>query len=286
LPETITETVTEVVLVPEPTVETVTVIATIVTFDPDLDNDGICDLASFMDNGGNLDPVTGVELCTLLGPEGDNCPFSPNPEQEDSDGDLIGDNCDTTEGAEVEGGAVAVRFGEPSQGSSAEEGGVRVIRNLDSDGDGIADNFENAIYGTDPNKADTDDDGLTDFTEIWGPTYSKGAGPLDPDLDGDSVKDGDDNCPLVANAAQENSDGDVRGNACQDDFDGDGVTDDTDNCPANRNEGQEDSDNDKVGNECDLLPAGPGQSLAQSEQEKSGGGGGCQLIRGSPRWGN
>ena len=52
------------------------------------------------------------------------------------------------------------------------------------------------------------------------------------------VADGSDNCPLVANAGQEDSDGDNVGDAC-------------DNCPATPNAGQTDTNQNGVGDACD-----------------------------------
>lgn len=56
----------------------------------------------------------------------------------------------------------------------------------DSDKDGLTDRREREL-GTDPYKADTDGDGLSDGDEvlIWG------TDPLNPDTDGDGYKDGD-----------------------------------------------------------------------------------------------
>jgi hypothetical protein len=48
----------------------------------DQDNDGICDPAAASDGPGDCDLID------------DNCPESPNPAQDDSDGDLAGDACD------------------------------------------------------------------------------------------------------------------------------------------------------------------------------------------------
>jgi hypothetical protein len=58
----------------------------------------------------------------------------------------------------------------------------------------------------------------------------------DTDLDG--VANGLDNCPVTANPAQTNSDGDARGDAC-------------DNCSLVANAAQQDTDNDGYGNICD-----------------------------------
>ena len=59
--------------------------------------------------------------------------------------------------------------------------------NADTDGDGIADNVELFIYGTDPLKPDTDGDGLSDGAEVG--EYR--SNPLVRDTDGDGISDGE-----------------------------------------------------------------------------------------------
>ena len=56
---------------------------------------------------------------------------------------------------------------------------------------------------------------------------------IDPytDGDGDGVVDVDDNCPLIANVAQLNHDGDSLGDVCDEDDDNDGYLDENDACP-------------------------------------------------------
>ena len=56
---------------------------------------------------------------------------------------------------------------------------------VDSDHDGLSDE-EEATYGTDPFKADTDSDGLTDGDEV---IYFN-TDPTNPDTDGDRISDG------------------------------------------------------------------------------------------------
>lgn len=75
------------------------------------------------------------------------------------------------------------------------------------------------------------------------------------DADGDGVADGEDNCPNVANVDQADADLDGVGDACEGlDSDGDGVADGTDNCPGVSNADQNDEDLDGDGDACDLSP--------------------------------
>lgn len=53
----------------------------------------------------------------------------------------------------------------------------------------------------------------------------------EPDTDNDSIPDSSDNCPLVYNTDQINTDGDTYGNACDWDDDNDGVLDQLDAAP-------------------------------------------------------
>ncbi|MHA2333881.1 MAG: tandem-95 repeat protein [Candidatus Hodarchaeales archaeon] len=61
-----------------------------------------------------------------------------------------------------------------------------IIDFLDSDNDGLSDNDETNLYGTDPFNPDTDGDQLEDGTEI----IEHGTEPLIADTDGDQLKDG------------------------------------------------------------------------------------------------
>ncbi len=84
------------------------------------------------------------------------------------------------------------------------------------------------------------------------------------DGDGDGIVDIHDNCPFVANPAQQDSDGDGIGDICdncpaiananQSDVDLDGIGDVCDNCPSIANPLQTDTDGDGIGNACDNCP--------------------------------
>lgn len=73
----------------------------------------------------------------------------------------------------------------------------------------------------------------------------------DEDDDNDGILDVDDNCPLIGNSDQADTDGDGIGNVCDQDDDNDGINDTIDNCPLIANPNQEDDDNDGIGNSCD-----------------------------------
>lgn len=83
------------------------------------------------------------------------------------------------------------------------------------------------------------------------------------DTDADGIAVGLDNCPLVNNPGQEDSDGDNVGNACDacpadplNDQDNDGVCGNIDNCPTIANPDQTDIDGDGIGDACDYQTCG------------------------------
>ena len=80
--------------------------------------------------------------------------------------------------------------------------------------------------------------------------------PLDGD--GDGIINSSDNCPLMSNTDQLDTDGDGRGDVCDDDYDGDGITNSSDNCPLISNTDQLDTDGDGLGDACDTDDDGDG----------------------------
>ena len=92
-----------------------------------------------------------------------------------------------------------------------------------------------------------------------GPAASCDA-PSVVDPDGDGVPTGQDNCPLIANPDQKDTDGDGEGDACYADDDGDGIPDGADNCPGIANADQADADNDGIGDACDQSNGGGGNN--------------------------
>lgn len=84
---------------------------------------------------------------------------------------------------------------------------------------------------------DTDGDGLPDPVDDCTDTDQDGAG--DPRFPANRCQD--DNCPVISNRSQADTDGDQFGDAC-------------DNCPAVVNPLQEDADRDGLGDACDRCP--------------------------------
>ncbi|OVE81988.1 hypothetical protein BVY03_01690 [bacterium K02(2017)] len=154
------------------------------------------------------------------------------------------------------------------------------VEDVDTDGDGIFDAFDNCPLIFNPNLLDTDQDslgnlcdddddqdGLSDAEE-----FALGTNPLLTDTDHDGVADGidafptdeseflntdgdnkgdnSDNCPEQANNDQADMDNDSIGDVCDSDRDGDGVNNDIDNCPNLVNANQLDVDANGVGDTC------------------------------------
>lgn len=133
----------------------------------------------------------------------DNCPSVSNPNQENTDGDPIGDACNDDRDADGDEWAdhldTCPSLANPAQVDTDLDGLGDFCDNCplaqnpdqldvdppngvgdvceDSDGDGLSDLDEVSLYGTDPSNPDTDADGLTDGEEV----HFLGTSPVDFD---------------------------------------------------------------------------------------------------------
>lgn len=190
----------------------------------------------------------------------DNCPFEPNADQKDSDGDGQGDVCDADlkddDGDGVPNGRDnCINMANPGQVDSDGDGSGDACDpdSRDTDGDGVPDGRDNCPNTPNADQGDVDGDGVGNACD---PDYID-VTPI-ADVDGDGILDEKDNCPKVPNPDQLDSDGDGVGDACasvatpEPDHDGDGVPDSKDNCPDIPNPRQLDGDGDGIGDMCDL----------------------------------
>ena len=99
----------------------------------------------------------------------------------------------------IEGGALGSQndLGVPQMLIEIKLGGVEPIANQDTDGDGLYD-YEEVLYGGNPEVKDTDGDGFSDLDEV----YFQGTNPDSFDTDKDGRPDITDVEPLIYNAPE------------------------------------------------------------------------------------
>ena len=184
----------------------------------------------------------------------------------DTDSDGVGNNTDTDDDGDGVADTADAFPLDPKESVDTDSDGTGNNADTDDDNDGVSD-LDEATLGTDPLLADTDGDADNDGADNCPlvknaeqvDTDEDGTGNVcDTDDDADTVLDGVDNCPLIANTDQADTDGDEAGNVCDTDDDGDTILDGVDNCPLIANTDQLDTDGDKAGNVCDTDIDGDG----------------------------
>jgi hypothetical protein len=223
--------------------------------DTDDDNDGLpdtsdnCPLVANL-NQANSDSDSHGNAC-------DNCASVANENQLDTDADGLGDDCDPDDDAD---GVLDVSDNCPlvvnGNQNNYDGDSLGDVCDPDADNDGLLNSDETNTNWLDE---DSDDDHYTDYEEIWhnGQSgyqfiFNKDTNPNDADTDNDGLLDGDEvhlfkTNPLLADS---NSNGVVDGD---EDFDGDGLANVADPLPLDFNYQDGDMDNSSTVNAADLL---------------------------------
>ena len=154
----------------------------------------------------------------------DNCPDAANADQADGDGDGLGDVCDATPlGPDNDSDGFTALQGDCDDGNAAiNPGAAEVDDGVDNNCDGAVDEgFDTDADGFTPiGGGDCDDSNAAinpAAIEVFDEVDNNCDGFVDEgfvDTDGDGVHDGVDNCILIPNPFQEDSDGNGIGDAC------------------------------------------------------------------------
>jgi hypothetical protein len=194
--------------------------------------------------------------------DGDEVAAGTNPLHRDTDGDGLRDGGEVnifgtdplvmdTDGGGVDDG------GEIANGTDPLVAGDDYVDPNDLDNDGLL-NDDEATYGTDPNDADSDNDGLNDGDEV----NTHGTDPLEADTDGGGVEDGDE-IDAGTNPNDANDD--------EADSDGDGLTDDDEEDVYGTDPDDEDTDGDGVNDGDEVAtgtdPLDPTDYLADASEQ-------------------
>ena len=202
------------------------------------------------DGDGAGDPCDGDADGDSILDYNDNCPLVANPSQQDYDVDTIGDLCDNCQ------------YVPNPQQNDIDGDNIGDICDADIDNDAVVNEADNCDFIKNPDQLDTDGDKVGDVCDncvlIPNPDQKDddfdGLGDVCDDAedeDKDGVSDTYDNCKFTPNAAQTDVDGDGQGDACDSDSDNDGIDDILDNCPLVFNPLQIDDNGNGRGDACD-----------------------------------
>lgn len=226
----------------------------------DIDHDGVC---GDVDNCPNTANSSQTDTdADDLGDACDNCPTASNPGQADSDEDHIGnlcDDCPNDDDNDMDDDGICGDVDNCPE--------VANDNQTNSDADEIGDACDNCPTLSNPDQENSDNDTLGDSCDADDDNDGilddgNGSGTIgdNPCIDNNTIEC-DDNCQLILNPDQVNSDTDTFGNACdncpfdknpsQADMDADDVGDACDNCLFDNNTSQTDADKDGVGDVCD-----------------------------------
>jgi hypothetical protein len=213
----------------------------------------------------------------------DNCPFTYNPDQKDKDKNRIGDACDGANKGRIESHCDPDGDGIPTYKDNCPL--VCNPNQEDKNKNGVGDACDSHGRGTrvpvfspsrKPEMATPPALDLTPIIISPSPRPIRRVSRNDEltledmldlslggeDFDCDGVKNSADNCPLVYNPDQKDTDNDRVGDACaagsatsnrverRCDVDGDGIENGSDNCPYVCNKDQKDSIHDGIGDAC------------------------------------